>query len=102
MLFPTTAAERDALEYCLVAYLDNQADKGLEGIGTDLLDVLIEWLELCRAGGDAPLVVNLLQLAHIQKALDTYQEDEGVDQAVVSGLLGRIERAYPLVIPASP
>ena len=99
MKMPITPAESAAICYCLAAYIDNEGDKR-DGIGAELIESLEPCLLFCRAGNGDELVIDLVQLAHLRKALETYQEDPAADEETTACLMARIDGAMPAVIPA--
>lgn len=97
MKMPITAAESAAIDYCLAAYIDNEGDKR-DGIGTELLESLMQCVVFCRAGDGDELQIDLVQLAHLRKALETYQDDPAADEETTACLMARIDAAMPAVI----
>ena len=99
MKMPITAAESAAIGYCLAAYIDNEGDKR-DGVGSEVLESLEQCLLFCANGDNDELVIDLVQLAHLRKALETYQEDPAAGEEATACLIARIDGAMPLVIPA--
>lgn len=99
MKMPITTAESAAISYCLAAYIDNEGDKR-DGIGTESLGSLMQCVLFCRAGIGDELQIDLVQLALLRKALETYQDDPAVDEDTTACLLARIDDAMPAVIPS--
>lgn len=95
---PLSADEAHAVGYCLSCLLDNENDRGREGIGTSLMEQLQEIMIFLGEGFGTSIDIDLLRLALIERALDLYQEDPQVDQKIVEALLGRLVRALPCVI----
>lgn len=95
---PISPAERAAISYCLAAYIDNESDKS-DGIGSELLESLQGTLLFCADGDGDVLEISLVQLAHLRKALETYQEDPAAGEEAIACLISRIDRAVPAMIP---
>lgn len=105
-----TPAEARALQVCIENYLDNEHDKGPEGIGTDLanqLDAVLGMLhtgqvENLLIGGQYARSINLtsLQFALAAQALEVHAtgdmdetcEEEGLD-AGITAVLARVHAA---------
>lgn len=98
-----TKDEAHAIGMCLSCYMDNEHDKGEEGIGSDLMDLANGILTECADwDGNGALKCDLTTLWMIYVSLDVYQENEDIfpDSAergfeVMRGLLDRINKAIP-------
>lgn len=93
-----TPEESHVIGGVLSSYLDNEHDKGLEGIGSDLSEKLQQPMLFCANGDGDTLDVDLIELAHIYRALDIYVDDKTLPAGVASRLLERIHRALPVQI----
>lgn len=98
MKMSITTAESAAIGYCLSAYMDNEGDKR-DGIGTELLESLEQCVLFCANGDCDEMEIDLVRLAHIRKALETYQDDPDADEDTIACLTARIDGAMPVVIP---
>jgi hypothetical protein len=98
MQLPMAPEESHVIGSVLASYLDNEHDKGLEGIGSDLSEILQEPMLFCANGDGDVLELNLLILAHIYRALDIYQDDPTLPAGVAVTLMKRINSALPDLI----
>jgi hypothetical protein len=98
MQLPMTPEESHVIGSVLSSYVDNEHDKGLEGIGSDLSEILQEPMLFCANGDGDVLELNLLILAHLYRALDIYQNDRNLPDGVAVALMKRINRAMPDLI----
>jgi hypothetical protein len=90
-----TPEEAHVIGAVLTSYLDNEHDKGLEGIGSDLSEKLQGPMLFCANGDGDTLDVDVIELAHIYRALEIYEDDKTLPAGVTSRLLERIHRAMP-------
>lgn len=95
MKLPMTPVEAEVIGAVLASYLTNEHDKGQEGIDSDLSDKLQGPMLFCANGDGDTLEVDLLELAHIYRALDIYQDDIDLPAGVATSLMERIDRALP-------